>query len=47
MKKISFHDQIAKNKRNSVLLGGLVFSFLIVFIYVISQILVPELSIVF
>jgi heat shock protein HtpX len=47
MKKISFHDQIAKNKRDSVLLGILVFSFLVVFIYVISQILVPELSIVF
>jgi heat shock protein HtpX len=47
MKRISFHDQIAKNKRDSVLLGILVFSFLVVFIYVISQILVPELSIVF
>ncbi len=47
MKKISFHDQIAKNKRDSVLLGILVFSFLVVLIYVISQILVPELSIVF
>jgi len=47
MKKISFHDQIAKNKRDSALLGILVFSFLVVFVYVISQILVPELSIVF
>ncbi len=47
MKKISFHDQIAKNKRDSVLLGILVFSFLVILIYVISQILVPELSIVF
>ena len=47
MKKISFHDQIAKNKRNSFLLGGLVFSFLIILIYVIGQIFIPELSIVF
>jgi len=47
MKRISFHDQIAKNKRDSVLLGILVFSFLVVFIYVISQRLIPELSIVF
>lgn len=47
MKKISFHDQIEKNKRNSVLLGILVFSFLIVLIYIISQILAPELSIIF
>jgi len=47
MKKISFHDQIAKNKRDSVLLGILVFSFLVILIYVISQVLIPELSIVF
>jgi len=47
MKRISFHDQIAKNRRNSVLLGILVFSFLVVFIYVIGQILAPGFSIVF
>jgi len=47
MKRISFHDQIARNKRDSVLLGILVFSFLVVLIYVISQIFAPELSIVF
>jgi len=47
MEKISFHDQIAKNKRNSILLGALVFSFLVVFMYVISQVLIPELSIAF
>jgi len=47
MEKVSFHDQIDKNKRYSVLLGGIVFSFLVVFIYVISQIFAPELSIVF
>jgi heat shock protein HtpX len=47
MDKISFHDQIAKNRHDSVLLGILVFSFLVILIYVISQILAPELSIVF
>jgi len=38
---------MAKNKRDSALLGILVFSFLVVLIYVIGQILIPELSIVF
>ena len=47
MKRISFHDQMAKNKRDSVLLGILVFSFLVLLVYVIGQVLVPELSIVF
>lgn len=47
MKKISFHDQIAKNKRNSVLLSMLVFSFLVALIYIISLIFAPELSIIF
>jgi len=47
MKRISFHDQIARNRRDSVLLGVLVFSFLVVLIYVISQIFAPELSLVF
>ena len=47
MKRISFHDQIAKNKRSSILLGVLVFSFLVALIYVISQIFAPELSLVF
>jgi len=47
MKKISFHDQIAKNKRDSVLLGVIIFSFLIGLVYVISQIFAPELSLIF
>jgi len=47
MKKTSFYDEIASNKRNSVLLGILIFSFLIGLVYIISQILAPELSLVF
>jgi len=47
MERISFHDQIAKNKRNSVLLGIIGFSFLIGLVYVISQILAPALSLIF
>lgn len=47
MEKISFYDQIAKNKRNSILLSLLVFSFLIALIYTISIILLPEMSILF
>jgi heat shock protein HtpX len=47
MEKISFYDQIDKNKRNSALLGIIVFSFLVVLVYIISQILAPELSLVF
>jgi len=47
MERISFHDQIVKNKRNSVLLGIIAFSFLIGLVYVISQILAPALSLIF
>ena len=47
MKKTSFYDEIARNKRNSVLLAILIFSFLIGLVYIISQIFAPELSIVF
>jgi heat shock protein HtpX len=47
MEKISFYDQIDKNKRNSALLGIIVFSFLVILVYIISQILAPELSLVF
>lgn len=47
MEKISFHDQIAKNKRNSFLLAILVFLFLIGLIYTISLIFAPELSLFF
>jgi heat shock protein HtpX len=44
MEKISFYDQISKNKRDSVLLGILVFSFLIGLVYVIAEILTPGFS---
>lgn len=47
MEKISFHDQIAKNRRYSILLILLVFSLLIGLIYIIAMILAPELSIFF
>jgi heat shock protein HtpX len=47
MEKISFYDQIDKNKRNSALLGIVVFSFLVILVYIISQILAPELSLIF
>lgn len=47
MKKISFHDQIAKNRRNSILLTFFVFVILLSFIYIISILLSPELSMIF
>ena len=47
MKKTTFYDEIGRNKRNSILLGILIFSFLIGLVYIISQILAPELSLMF
>ncbi|MDI6825908.1 MAG: M48 family metallopeptidase [Candidatus Aenigmarchaeota archaeon] len=47
MKKTTFYDEIAKNKRNSILLVILIFSFLIGLVWIISQILAPELSLIF
>jgi len=47
MEKISFHDQIAKNRRYSILLIFLVFCLLVGLIYVIAMILAPELSMFF
>lgn len=47
MKKTSFFDEIGRNKRNSALLGILIFSLLIALVYIISQILAPELSLIF
>ncbi|HKZ45168.1 MAG TPA: M48 family metallopeptidase [archaeon] len=47
MEKVSFYDQISKNKRNSILLTLLVFSFLVSIIYVIGLLLAPELSLLF
>jgi heat shock protein HtpX len=47
MEKISFYDQISRNKRDSFLLGALVFSFLIGLVYVIAMILTPGFSLGF
>ena len=47
MKKISFYDQISKNKRDSVLLGVVVFFILISLVYIISSIFSPSLSLLF
>ncbi|MEM2896712.1 MAG: M48 family metallopeptidase [Candidatus Bathyarchaeia archaeon] len=47
MKRISFYDQIAKNKRNSIFLSIIIFSLLVLLIYIISEILIPELSFIF
>jgi heat shock protein HtpX len=47
MKKTTFYDEIAKNKRNSILLGILVFSFLVGLVWIISEIIAPELSLTF
>lgn len=44
MEKTSFYDQIAKNKRNSILLTVIVFVILFSLVYVISIIFVPEFS---
>ncbi|MFH7882116.1 MAG: M48 family metallopeptidase, partial [Candidatus Aenigmatarchaeota archaeon] len=43
MERISFYDQIAKNKRNSLFLAAIVFFFLVALIYVISLIIFPGL----
>ncbi|MGC8812075.1 MAG: M48 family metallopeptidase [Candidatus Aenigmatarchaeota archaeon] len=47
MERVSFYDQIAKNKRNSLLLAIVVFSFLSILIYIIAEILAPEFSLTF
>jgi heat shock protein HtpX len=47
MGKVNFHDQISKNKRDSLVLGSAVFFILLGLVYVISQILTPGASIVF
>lgn len=44
MTKISFHNQIAKNNRNSILLGTIVFSFVVALVYFLSSVFSPELS---
>ncbi|MCD6398369.1 MAG: M48 family metallopeptidase [Candidatus Aenigmarchaeota archaeon] len=45
--KLSFYDQISKNKRNSIFLFIFVFFVLFSLIYVISLIFAPELSLIF
>lgn len=47
MERISFQDFISKNKRDSIFLGIIVFSVLVGLVYIISQILAPELSLIF
>ncbi|MFH8086224.1 MAG: M48 family metallopeptidase [Candidatus Aenigmatarchaeota archaeon] len=47
MERISFYDQIAKNKRNSLFLAFIVFAFLTALIYIIGEIFIPELSLFF
>ena len=47
MEKKSFYDEISKNRRNSWVLGIIIFSFLIGLVYIISQVFAPELSLIF
>jgi heat shock protein HtpX len=47
MKRVSFYDQIAKNRRNSALLSLAVFSILLSLVYSISSIFAPGLSLGF
>lgn len=45
--KTSFYDEIEKNKRNSFILGALVFAVLLFMIFVISQMFFPEATVLF
>jgi len=47
MSKISFYDQISKNRRNSILLVTITFILFISLIYVIAWVLAPALSLFF
>ncbi len=47
MEKVSFHDQIAKNKRNSLFLTIFVVGFVIGLTYTIGYLLLPEYAIFF
>ena len=47
MERISFYDQIAKNKRNSLFLASFIFFILVALIYLIGEILAPEFSLIF
>jgi heat shock protein HtpX len=46
MEKANIFDQIEKNKRNSVLLGALVFAVLFALLYAISEVFAPSFTIV-
>lgn len=47
MEKISFFDQIARNKRNSILLSVLIVSLVVALVYTIGRLLLPEFVIFF
>jgi heat shock protein HtpX len=47
MEKISFYDQMSKNRRDSILLIIAVFVFLVLFVYMIGSIYSPESSFLF
>jgi heat shock protein HtpX len=47
MSKISFYDQIAKNRRQSILLAFFVFLILLALVYVIAEIFAPGYSLLF
>ncbi|MEM3556204.1 MAG: M48 family metallopeptidase [Candidatus Micrarchaeia archaeon] len=47
MEKISFYDQIERNRRDSILLMLGVFVFLILFAYIIGELYAPEISFLF
>jgi len=46
MRKISFHDQISKNIKYSVFLVIIIFSILMILVYFISLMFIPEMSII-
>lgn len=47
MEKISFFDQIIRNKRNSILLSVLIVSLVVALVYTIGRLLLPEFVIFF
>lgn len=47
MERISFYDQISKNKRSSIILVTATFILLVSLIYVIALVLAPEFSLIF
>jgi len=47
MERVSFYDQISKNKRNSVLLVTVIFLLLVSLVYIIAVIFAPGLTLIF